>query len=85
MVEVHGKALDYKEREALFSPDRVSDKSNTWLVASSVGGLFKKEPKREIDEYDIYRDKYYKSDARGIGSINSFVKNTVRAVSASQT
>jgi hypothetical protein len=80
IVEVHGPALDYKDKEALIFPDKVKNNAK-WGLTLSSQGFFKKENGREIDVYDDIRSKYFNSDARGIGTISTFVKNTKRAVS----
>lgn len=73
--------MDFKDREALIFPNRIKDNSRKWTLTKSNRELFKAEPRREIDEYDVFREKYFKSTARGIGTMNSFVKNTMRAIS----
>ena len=85
IIEQHGKAMDFKDREALIQPDKVYDNTKRWTLTKSEGQFFKVEPRREIDEYDIFREKYFKSTARGIGTMNSFVRNTMRAVSTTHS
>lgn len=73
--------MDYKDREALIFPDKVKNNQKWELTLTSKNGFFKKESGREIDVYDDIRSKYFNSDARGLGTISSFEKNTKRAVS----
>ena len=65
--------MDYKDREALIFPDRIKDNSKTWKLTQSECNFFKKEPGREIDEYDPVRSIYFLSTKKGLGTLNSFV------------
>ena len=58
-VEIHGKALDGRDREALIFPNRVKDKTVKWTYQKTNGNYFSKLYGREIDKYDLELQNYY--------------------------
>lgn len=51
-VEIHGKAMDGRDREALIFPDRVKNNLKLWGYQSIHGDLFNKDARRESDKFD---------------------------------
>jgi len=82
IIEVHGPAMDFKDREALIFPSKVSNYDKSWNLTQSDCNFFKKEQGREIDIYDELRMKYYHSNRRGLGTVSTFMKQSDRALSA---
>lgn len=81
IIEHHGPMMDFKDREALIFPDKVRDNTR-WNLSLLQSNYFKKEPGREIDEYDDLKTKYFQSNCRGLGSIKTFITRTERAFSS---
>ena len=56
IVELHGKALDGRERESLIFPNRITDKTvrgpKDWKYQESHPDYFSKLVGREIDKFD---------------------------------
>jgi hypothetical protein len=85
ITEVHGKAMDGRDREALIFPDKVKDHSKKWQFQRSEADYLKKEAGREIDKFDDIKSKYFISTGRGLGTVANFVRTVQRAQSVSNT
>ncbi len=47
IIEVHGKAMDFRDREALIFPDRIKEKGIKWTLNPTEGAFLQKMPGRE--------------------------------------
>ena len=59
-VEVHGRNLDHRDKQALIFPDKVKDYTQKWAMQTLNPGQFKVEAGREIDQFDIDKQDYFK-------------------------
>lgn len=75
-VELHGKALDGREREALIFPNRIKDKTVKTNYVKTFGGYFSKLYGREIDQFDPELQSYYNKPDRPLGQTTKEVIET---------
>jgi len=75
IVEIHDKARDYREREALIFPDKVKNNTKKWKYQGHRRDYLMKMPGREVDEFDQEKVKFFETPTRTIGSTQIIKKN----------
>ena len=74
LTEIHGPALDGRDRASLLFPDRVKDKTVKWDYQKTHAGYLGEVVGQEADKFDEKKQKFYNNPDRPLGRTFKTVK-----------